>query len=157
MLNVMMAFANPNGQDDSSSSDQELFLQSQAADLDQDTVNEYFTVKNISTRRYTEGDTKRNVIVGFISRQSVRTIYQNKKYLKKSTKYKHTFIMDDITPLKAKTKAVVGRIPGVEKTFIRDGHIHCIYNKKHFKITTPDDIFDQIKVDLTRDDVRFRS
>lgn len=126
----MMAIANPNSQDDSSSSDQELFSQSQAADLDPDTVDEYFTVKDISTCHYPKGDTKKYVIVRFISRQSVRTIYQNKKYLKKSTKYKHTFIMDDITPLKAKTKAVVGRIPGVEKAFIRDGHIHCIYNKK---------------------------
>lgn len=149
MLNVMMSIANPRSNDDSTMSGAELFSQTQDVEVDPDSVVQHFSVKDISTCHYTKGDNKKNVIVRFVSRQSVRTIYQNKKHLKKSIKYKETFIMDDITPLKAKTKAVVSKIPGVEKTFIRDGYVHCIYKKKHYKLTTPDDIFDQLKVDIT--------
>ena len=46
---------------------------------------------------------------------------------------------------------MVSKIPGVEKSFIRDGNVHCIYKTKHYKLTSPDDIFNELGIELTAD------
>jgi hypothetical protein len=94
---------------------------------------------------------KRQVIVRFVSRQSVRTIYRCKRYLRESQipEYKVVFLTDDVTPLRLRLKNVVGKIPGVERAYMRDGNVHCDFKGKHYKIMSPDDIFNQLKIDVT--------
>ncbi|WAQ95789.1 hypothetical protein MAR_028479, partial [Mya arenaria] len=94
---------------------------------------------------------KKQVIVRFVSRMSVRTVYRHKRKLRDSPipAYKSVFITDDITPLRLRMKNVVSQIPGVEKTFFRDGNVHCIFKKKHFKLSSPDDIFKELGVEMT--------
>lgn len=117
-----------------------------------------FSARDISACHFTSPrqGSQKQVIVRFVSRQSVRTIYQHKKFLKKSPNpvYKVVYITDDITPLKLKTKLVVSKIPGVEKVFFRDGNVHCLYKQRHYKLSSPDDIFNQLKVDLTPEMMR---
>lgn len=118
----------------------------------------YFTRGDISTCHFTStkpgSGKKPQVIARFVSRQSIREIYQNKKKLKSSPIHKAVFITDDVTPLRLRLKSVVSNIPGVERTFFRDGNVHCIYNKKHYKLMSPDDIFDVLKVEITPDMLR---
>jgi hypothetical protein len=83
----------------------------------------------------------------------VKIVYKYKKNLKSSPKdmYKSVNIMDDVTPLRLRLKAVVSKIPGVEATYFRDGNVHCKFKGKNFKLTSPDDIFGVLKVDQSEE------
>ena len=159
MLNHMIAIPEEDVSSDSQSRSQFLFSQeeSSSSSSPEEPPPALFTCKDISDCHFTTPKQgKKQVIVRFVSRQSIRTIYQNKKKLQRSTKpeYQSVFLMDDITPLRQRLKKVVANIPGVSKTFFRDGNVHCIYKNKHHKIVNPDDIFKQMGVEVTEDMLR---
>lgn len=94
---------------------------------------------------------KKQIIVRFVSRQAIRRIYSHKRKLRSSPiqMYRPVYICDDVTPLRVKLKSVVSDIPGVEKCFIKDGNVHCTYKKEHKVLSSPDDIFNQLKIVVT--------
>lgn len=101
----------------------------------------------------TRNDGKKQIIVRFVSPQTVKTVYKHKKNLKitQDPMYKGVFITDDVTPLRLRLKRVVSKIPGVETAYFRDGNIHCKYKNTNYVFSSPEDIFDKLKVDVTDD------
>jgi hypothetical protein len=87
-----------------------------------------FNRSDISDCHYTtpRNAKKKQIIVRFVSRQSVKMVYKYKKNLKLSSNplIKGVYITDDITPFRLRLKSVVAKIHGV-KTYFRVGNVLC--------------------------------
>lgn len=83
----------------------------------------------------------RAVIVRFLSRQSVMTVFKCKNKLKNMGKYKSVFISEDITQLRVKLRELVKSTEGVSGVYTRDGNIHCTRDGQHHVIGNTDDLF----------------
>ncbi|WAR01334.1 hypothetical protein MAR_007892 [Mya arenaria] len=93
----------------------------------------------------------RQIIVRFVSRQSVHLVFRNKKNLALMEKYKNIFITDDLTQLRMKLKSVLKETVGVSRFHSRDGNLRCQKDGKQYTVATPDDLHVLgIEVDLKR-------
>lgn len=101
----------------------------------------------------------RPIIVKFVSRRTRNEVTNKKKQLKEKEGYKRVFILDDITPLRARLLAYIKNLECVERAWTVDGRIFCAKKSppglapddrpKPVIIKTPDDLF---KLGLVRVD-----
>lgn len=92
----------------------------------------------------------RPVIVKFVSRRKRNEIMKQKKQLKDKQEYKHVYINDDITPLRARMLGYIKKM-GTFQAWTFDGKIYCAKKvplglhpsdrPKPTVIETPDDLF----------------
>ncbi|WAR04839.1 hypothetical protein MAR_020208 [Mya arenaria] len=84
----------------------------------------------------------RQILVRFISRQSIQSIFRCKKNLKKTS-------CNDVTVLRLRLKAIIKDTPGVTKVHTRDGNIVFTKDGRVNTVSSPDDLHKTgIDVDL---------
>lgn len=91
------------------------------------------------------GSKPRQVIVRFVSRQTVFKLFKFKKNLKnmgglKEGLYKDVFVTDDLTQLRLKLRSVLKDAEGISNVYSRDGTLHCTKDKKQYAVSSPDDL-----------------
>jgi hypothetical protein len=80
----------------------------------------------VAHRAGTERRGSRPILVKFVSRRQRNEVMKAKRNLKGKEEYKHVFVNDDITNLRARLLAYVKKVEGVERAWTVDGRIHCI-------------------------------
>lgn len=102
---------------------------------------------NVMHRSWPKGARPRQIICGFLSRDTKVALLKNKKKLKNSDNFKDVYMYEDLTPLRARLLRVMKGLTNVKSAFTRDGVIHCyLQNDSHMIVQSPDDLF-RLQVD----------
>ena len=88
---------------------------------------------------------ERPIIVKFVRRNTKTALMTNKKTLRTIDRYRHTYVNDDLTPLRSRMLRTLKNDDEVKRVWTIDGIFHCIVVENNAEVKkrleTPDDLF----------------
>ena len=88
---------------------------------------------------------ERPIIVNFVRRNTKTALMTNKKTLRSIDRYRHTYVNDDLTPLRSRMLRTLKNDDEVKRVWTIDGIFHCIVVENNAEVKkrleTPDDLF----------------
>ena len=88
---------------------------------------------------------ERPIIVKFVRRNTKTALMTNKKTLRSIDRYRHTYVNDDLTPLRSRMLRTLKNDDEVKRVWTIDGIFHCIVVENNAEVKkrleTPDDLF----------------